>query len=340
MSIELMDSFEQKILTKYVSGSLSFVNTGRGSSHRGAVSIDVGGNDHVLAVVSSTSAKGQAVAINVASLAVTPIFVFNESSGSITHVTVGFDATGRVAAWLGTTSGTLLGTSTGVIASPGSFVHIEAKVTVNNTTGAVEVRANESAVLTLSGIDTQNGGTGVIDQVGLSASPNPAPLFTVFDDYVVWNTSGSVNNDFLGDVRVGYSAANVAGTHTDGTATGDATLLACVDDIGYDGDATYINFDNTALPKAASFGVEDAPTNATAILAVAPIAIVRKDDAGTDNGRLLLISGATEEDGGSDIAATSGYKLLIRIDETDPHTTLAWTISNFNAIEVGWRRTA
>ena len=339
MSIELMDSFESWIRSKYASGALSFNNSGRGSVHRGAVNVDVGASTRITASVSSTTTKGQAVAVNPPSVAAGAIYSFEEASGGIVHVTIAFDASGKIAAYRGTTAGTLLGTSSSVVSAPGSFVHIETKVFISATVGTVEVRANGSAVLTLTGQNTKNGGTGVIDQCTLGAVTG-YQLFMFFDDYVIWDTSGATNNDFLGDVRVGYSAPNLAGTHTDGTAVGDATLLACVDESNYDGDTTYIDFDDTALPKAASFAVEDAPTNATVILAVAPIAIVRKDDAGTDNGRVLLISGATENDGGADIAATSAYKLNTRILETDPNTAAAWTISNFNAIEVGWRRTS
>lgn len=342
MSIELMDSFEQQIRSKYIAGSMTFsAGSGRGSTHRGAVFVDVNPVNHLTASVSASATKGQAVAVNVNNAtSLCAVYSFEEASGAIVHVTIGFDASGHIAAWRGTTSGTLLGTSSAVVATPGSFVHIESKVLIDGTVGTVEVRANEVAVLTLTGQNTKNGGTGTCDQCTLGATVG-YQLFTFFDDYIIWNTSGTLNNTFLGDVRVGYSAANVAGTYTDGTAVGDATLLACVDDIAFDGDTTYINFDDTALPKAASFAVEDAPTNATQILAVAPLAIVRKDDAGTDNGRVLLISGATENDGGGvDVPATSSYTLVTRIHETDPNTSVAWTVSNFNAIQVGWRRTA
>jgi hypothetical protein len=116
--------------------------------------------------------------------------------------------------------------------------------------------------------------------------------------------------------------------------------VSCVDDAPSDGDSTYITQDSTGLPKAVSFDLANAPGNTAAILAVAPIAIVRKDDAGTNTGRLLLISGATENDGGADLGVNSSFGAKYRIHETDPNTAAAWSLSGFNAIEVGWRRTA
>lgn len=334
MSIVWLDSFENQDSTRYTIASASYRSGGRGTGHVGCASYNSGGYFGV--GVSAAATYGQAVAIRLNVLSATGVFQFRE--GSTDHVFIGFDASGHIEARRGDNSGTVLGTSASVVGVAGSYVHIEAKVTVNDSTGAVEVRANEIAVLTLSGIDTRNGGTvGTVDEcrIGTATGNND----TFLDDWIVWNTSGSVNNDFIGDKRVGFSAPDGAGTYTAGTAS-SGTLLSCVDESVMNSDTDYITFDNTSLPKAATFTVENLPANAVSVLAVKPFAVARKDDAGTNTGRVLMISGATESDGGADSAPLSSYHDFSRIHETDPNTSAAWTLSAVNALEVGWRRTA
>ncbi len=335
MSVEYIDSFEQQSGSsgRYTRGGGSRSN-GRGTGHVGSFSINSSG--YAGRAVSANATKAQGIAIKLQAAAKTGIMAFVEAGGTTRHVYIGWTSAGKIEVRRGDNAGTVLATSTTALWTVGAYVHVEAKVTVNDTTGSVAVRVDEIPVTfdnSLTNVDTKNGGTsGLIEEcwVGSDDGNND----TNYDDWYIHDGS-----TWIGDKRVGVSSANVAGTYSSGTAS-SGTLLSCVDENSANLDTDYVAMDSTGLPKAISFGLEDAPSNTLAILAVQPWITVRKDDAGSNTGRLLLISGATEDDGGADIAAASTYADKLRLHETDPNTGVAWTTSGFNAIEVGWRRTA
>lgn len=262
------------------------------------------------------------------------------------HVAIETLPDGRIVARRGSRTDTPDGTT--VIGDPSTFVmpvgaeiqagpftHIEVIPVIHPSSGSVKVYANGTLVLNLTNVNTMfDGSSGKIGYAQLNIENH-----AVVTD-AVWTDGSSA----IGDCRVTYHHANVAGTYTAGTAVGDATLLACVDEIDADGDTTYIDFDNAALPKAASFTCSALPANVVTVLEVSPLVLLRKDDSGTSKGRTVFISGATEDDGGVDVALATGY---IRSDQvqkmrayaTDPNTSAAWTIANCNAVEVGHRRT-
>ncbi len=343
--IRFRESFETQDQTRWgASGTAQYGNDGRGSGHLGSLSYSGSFTNYCTADVPAATTYGAAIAIRTPSSptgVVLSLLRFKEQAGT-NHISVQFNTAGYVEVRKGIYNGTLLATSTTVIRSNGNYQHAEGKVTVHSTLGSVEVRVDEIAVTfdsSLTNINTNNGGAGTIDRVLGGDSDGGWRSGCNADDFVVWDTTGTYNNDFLGDVRVGYSAANASGTYTDGTAS-SGTLLSCVDEAPKNNDTDYVILDGTSLPQNVSMNVENGPSNVLAILEVAPIAIVRKDDAGADTGRLVLISGATEDDGGVDVAVLSSYKAFQRGYETNPDTGNPWAPSEYNAHEVSWRRTA
>lgn len=282
--------------------------------------------------VASSATFGVAMAVSRAASAVTWLDFLE---GSTVHVRVGTDANGNVLVYRGPGT-TLLGTSSGARLVVGNgtsvpnFHHLEVRVTVHDSTGAVRVRLDEVDLLTLTSQDTQNGGTGVIDKLDVYCS-----AAGVVTDLVL--TDGA---DWFGDKGVVYLVPNGDGTYTSGTASA-GTRTQCVDDVGsYTEDADYVTQDATGLPKNVTFTLTNLPTNATAVHAVLPVVAVRKDDAGTNTGRVLVRSSTTDSDGGADITLTTGYVGQVRCLLTDPATSSAWTTSAVDALEAGWRRTA
>ena len=73
----------------------------------------------------------------------------------------------------------------------------------NADAGSIEIRLgegpNEQTIILLAGVTTSNGGTATIGKIALGRFyNNPRPQMNVyFDDYVLWNTDGNSNNDFL-----------------------------------------------------------------------------------------------------------------------------------------------
>jgi hypothetical protein len=270
------------------------------------------------------------------------------------HLSIETLADGRICAKNGTGSGsggpgTIIGISTTVLpvglnGANGNFTHIEivppaSGQLIHASNGGVRVYADGTLVLDLSGVSTRNslGGSGKVGYVQPLAFP--ARIFT---DLVIHDCSGTGR---IGDKRVSYRHATAAGTYTAGTAVGDSTRVLCVDDQACDGDTTYINFDDTSLPKAASFTCQAMPAETSSIDEVTPLVILRKSDASADTNRTVLISNATEVDNGADRATPAGYNVSTLVGpapgyQVDPHTSAAWTIANCDAAEVGARRIA
>jgi len=121
------------------------------------------------------------------------------------HISIGIGTTGEISAFLGnTSSGTLLGTTATPVVTAAAWHHIETKVTIDNSAGAVEVRVNGVPRLTLSSIDTQATANASYAQIGFANNTSASQYQRAFDmkDLVVWDTTGTENNDFLGSVSV------------------------------------------------------------------------------------------------------------------------------------------
>ncbi len=82
--------------------------------------------------------------------------------------------------------------------SGGTWKYVEVKVKVHASAGTVDVQVNGASVLSLSGLDTDNGGSKVECEffrlLQLSGGG--------YDDVYLCDTAGSIRNDFLGDIVV------------------------------------------------------------------------------------------------------------------------------------------
>jgi hypothetical protein len=254
----------------------------------------------------------------------------------------------------GGNKGTIIGISTfvmpvGANQQNGNYTHIEiVHPVIHATSGSVQVYADSTLVLNLSGVSTRNviGGSGKIGYVQIRTDSFASCFAT---DAVFHDCSGTGR---IGDQRVSYRRAEVSGsfttgsgTYTAGVATGAGTLLACVSEQQADGDTTYIQETNAALPKKVSFPTEPMPANTASIAEVTELIIHRKTDASANTARYGMISGATEVDNGVDLSTPTGYALMTQAGpapghQVDPHTSAAWSIVNCDAAEIVYQRVA
>lgn len=244
--------------------------------------------------------------------------------GATNHLLLSFDSIGRFVVKRGTTT---LGTSTEFV-SPNTWVYVEFKATINDTTGSFEVRLNGVNVLSATGIDTRNGGTtGLIDNFFLSTHQNAK-----FDDFYICDTSGSSNNDFLGDCRIDTILPNSDGFYTNGTPSTGTAHYACVDE-NPPNTTDYISMD--VVSQRDSYGYPDiAALSSSAIYGVQLNAYWMKDDAGSRSAATFVRSVSTNADGAS-VSLPSSFTFNTQIFPTDPDTSAAWTQSAINAAEFG-----
>jgi len=234
--------------------------------------------------------------------------------------------------------GVLLGQSIPDVLRLGEWYYMEVKATIDNAAGAVEVRLNGVAVITVAGADTQSVAGAVAAINNFSFQANSASDYLIDDLYALDITGPAPNNDFLGDVRVEYLEPTGAGADQDWSLVGALSHWEAVDDGAFpDGDTTYIHtatvgltdteiYDNTGLPAGSIFGVQIS-------------VYARKTDSGFREVAPIIRHAGIDHVGANQAPSMASYNYLIQIFETNPGTGLAWTIADVNADEYGVRLT-
>lgn len=175
------------------------------------------------------------------------------------QVTVYIQSTGALSAYRGAT---LLDSSAIGALVAGAWNHLEIKPTIDNSTGAIEVRVNEVTKLNLTGQDTQNTALTEMSQfrIGKLTENGQMQAAWYIDDLIPWDTDNSDPEntviDFVGDAKVGvlYPIADLAqadwlkSTGVSGYALIDETTPDDADYIYSSVDGDMSEFTLTALP--------------------------------------------------------------------------------------------
>ena len=260
------------------------------------------------------------------------IFLFLE--GSTPHVDVRLNTS--LIPYV-TRAGTTLATALNAIALD-IWHFFEIKVVIDSSAGSVELRIDGTTVCSASGVNTKNGGSGLINAVGIGhGSTNGNSSFgrggvrnDFCDLYVCTGDSLGACN-FLGDCRVECLLPTGAGAETQWAPLSGANYTN-VNDNPPNGDTSY-NKSNT-VGQVDTYAMADLASATGVIYGAQYRHYVRKDNAGT---RLVApvarIGGA--DYAGSDTSLGSAYAYTREIKEKSPATSAAWTISEVNAMEYG-----
>jgi hypothetical protein len=221
---------------------------------------------------------------------------------------------------------TVIGTLTGTY-SPSTWYYIEVSLTIGSA-GSITVHINGVVKLTLTGVNTQYSANATQSVVQL----NNGGTGIYFDDLYILNTSGSVNNTFLGECKIitGLPSADSATNHA-WTPKSGTVHFSEVNEADPDGDTTY---NKTSTVSAIDTYLFPTVVTTNTIAAVQGVLTFRKDDAGSHTLALTLRSGTTNYFG-TTVSVGGGYAMTRQIYETDPNTSAAWTVANLNAAEIG-----
>lgn len=253
------------------------------------------------------------------------------------HVCLGHNAAGAIVVYRSTTS---IATSAVGVISAGAWHYIELRAKMSDTVGEVEVRVNGVLVLTATGspaaLDTLNGGTGAINLVGLYGSNTGGAIW--FGDLVIMDTTGSRNNDFLGDVRVEAYRANGNGTTSDFDGSdGDSTNnYLLVDDTTPDTGSPSTYVESSTVGDVDLYDMQSMSHNPDSIFAVQIVGVLSKVGDGSRSANLVTRRSGTNYTTPA-VALPDGYRGVTAIVETDPAAASPndWTQTNLNAAEFG-----
>ena len=226
---------------------------------------------------------------------------------------------------------TQLGTTSGAGLAMGVWRYLEIKVTIDNSSGAVEIRIDGSTVLNLTSQDTQYTSNAYFNVLDHRMMYTGALNYTYWDDMYWLDTTGTKNNDFLGDVRVDPLDPSGAGTYTDFTPSAGSNYQN-VDEIYPDDDTTYNDGANVADQD--TYAMDDLEALSTTIHGVKSQITVRKTDAGSRGTKILTRSGTTDHLS-SELALSDSFVTHLEIMEDNPDDSAAWAEADVNAMEVG-----
>lgn len=263
------------------------------------------------------------------------VIILRDAVSGVDHLQFKKNAGGFIEVRRGV-NGTVLATGTHQLLNTVAY-YIEIKATIHDSTGAVDVHVNEVSDISISGQDTRNGGLASVDQLRFGFAADNSVGGVDYDDMYVCDTTGSVNNDFLGDVRVEALFPN---------GNGNTSNL-----VGSDGNSTdnYLLVDETApntTDYVESSTVSDkdtyaytnlTPTSGT-VKGVQILSYARKTDAGTRSIATIARHSGTEVDS-SNFTLSTSYAYFRDIRETKPGGG-AWSISDVNGAEFGVKVTA
>ena len=233
---------------------------------------------------------------------------------------------------------TYLGTSSGSGWTFGNYVwyYVEVKVTIDDSVGVIQVKVNGNNVINLTNQDTRNGANAVINKIRFAAPGNNQAYW--HDDLYILDTTGTKNNDFLGDIRVDVLRPDGAGTYTDFTPSTGSNYENVDESPGPDDDTTYNEATN--IGDQDSYNLDALPSpSGTTIHGVKSQITARKTDAGTREIKVLTRSGTTD-DLGNAISLSDTYTTPCKVLEDNPDDSLAWEDADVNALEVGVEITA
>lgn len=239
------------------------------------------------------------------------------------------ESNGAISLYNGLT-GSQIDTTGSPVISTNSWNHIES--TYSAVTGAMEVRLNGVTILT----GTATASTDVYFAFPLDRIDAGSGGGMYIKDFVIWDDTGTENDDFLGSVVVRRYAPDA-----------DVTLGGWVPSTGTTGfnllnksavnDATYLSADDTP-PAAMQFDIENLPDDVTSIKGVVTVVRARKIDGGDATLQASLLSGG-DTDPGADRPITTAFTYFYDVSELDPDTAAPWTPAAFDLVEAEIDRT-
>jgi hypothetical protein len=283
-----------------------------------------------LGVNAGTLIVGAAVYVNLSTFPgwdVPYSFLFRFFDGTTQQCQILLGPEGQVRLYRGNT---VIDESPKYVYSLREWFYIEVKCRFSDSTGSWELRVNSRTVRTASGLNTIQSANNYANRLALSAGNGNQQWI---DDLYVCDTSGSVNNDFLGDIKVVTILPNADGSHTGWTPSSGTSHYAVVNETPANDDTNYLYTSTVGATDTENF--QDI-TLTGSIRGILQLACIRKDDAGARSAALICRVGTTDYEG-PEVSLGNSYTYLKQIRETNPATGSPWTVADINAAQFGVR---
>jgi hypothetical protein len=272
---------------------------------------------------SATTSLAFGVAIYCGNVAITGGLLLELQNGLLGALcSVGFTTAGAIYADSGS-GGTRLCTSVTGLLTSAVWHYLEAEIVLHASSGSVNIYLDGALIAAASSVNTlsASGGGGIIKLWGTT---NAVSL--LYDD--IYIVSGATR---LGECKV-ETLRPTGDTAVTWTPSSGTTNYNHVNETLVDGDTSYVQTATTGHGDLYTIGaLSSTPQN---IYAVNVISFAEKTDATTRQLYNSVKSGTTASDGaGANLAAS--YGRYDRILNTDPNTSMAWTLAAVNNLLIG-----
>lgn len=247
------------------------------------------------------------------------LFAFYE--GSTAHVQISLDASGFLVAKRFTT--TL--TTSSVALSVDTWYYIQVDVTISNTVGAVKVLIDTVEAINITGQDTQQSGTGIIDGFGLRSG--------TYGECFLADTSGSDFNALSTELlAISIIRPDGAGNSAQWTPSAGSNYQTVDEDPVSETD---YNESSTNTHKD-TFAMASAPTEVVDVICVVPWAIAERTDVTPASINMVARHSSSEAAGADNSLIQNSLRMYQSFAHVNPSTAVAWTETEVNAMEAGY----
>ena len=254
------------------------------------------------------------------------------TNASINSLGLDLSPSGTFALWRQDLSPVLLGTSVEAIIND-TWAFIEFKWVIDGAVGSFEIRSNGVPVLTLTGIDTlpNKVGADVWNSLNVLGGPSPSgdAVMRICDVHL-FDLTGTVNNDFIGDAVVDVILPDGVGNSSGWAPTPGPNNWADADEVPPDGDTSYVEATTAALKDTYTF--QDVLGDPFGIQICA---YARRTAVGSATLKPIVRQGTTDYAGVELGIGDTAYSYLLWPYDTNPDTGLRFTKAEMDAAEFG-----
>jgi hypothetical protein len=212
-----------------------------------------------------------------------------------------------------------------------TWYYIEMKVFCHSTSGSVEVRINDSAVISLIGVNTKTGSDSYYNRFLISTPAQLNVNYYFFDDLYICDGSGTSANDFLGSCHVIGIFPNADTSTEQWTPSTGTSHYALVNE----NPANSTNYVSTSTQAQEDLWTYSS-LNGTGTIVGLQVTTTANLSSGTS---IILespiVSNGVVELGPDNTVTSASYLDFRHISTTDPNTGAAWTIAGLSAAQIG-----
>ena len=209
---------------------------------------------------------------------------------------------------------------------PETWYYIEWKIKPDNSAGATEVRVNGVSVCSATGVDTEYYAAPVTHVRFQAQDPN-----SYLDDIYICDTTGSVNNNFLGPCMVESLLPSADTTDADFDTSTGTDHYALVDEVPCDYETSYVESDTTGNKDIWDYeNLSDIDGSVFGVY----VWTYACATTGSFDLKTVADDGTTEDtDGGTTVDSTSYVGSLRMLDQTP--SSNSWTVTRVNGSSFG-----